>query len=220
MKLNLVPALSIQRELYAIPRGMARFWRYIETMTGRTDDIALPLMSMNPMTKPHVAARSARLSGRCGRSARRLDEPVSHGAATPLRAELKRRWMVVLAWSSERATPDSIRQQTLACAFRRAHFERHGTPRTLRERMRQEGLAATFAGMREGNLSEDDLRYSQDVLARYLDSTHYPTIVAALYGDEAARALGYTPLGLSARAGFGVAECEALLNATVPESAL
>ncbi|MSP14415.1 MAG: hypothetical protein EXR62_15865 [Chloroflexi bacterium] len=54
MDLTLIPLLQVQHELYEIPRGMERFNKYIAAMTGGTDDIALPLVSMNPMGKEHI----------------------------------------------------------------------------------------------------------------------------------------------------------------------
>lgn len=57
MKLKLLPALQTQRELYAMPRGFERFWKYIETLRGGTDDIALPIGAMNPMGHDHNAAK-------------------------------------------------------------------------------------------------------------------------------------------------------------------
>ncbi|MCB0062226.1 MAG: hypothetical protein KDE19_08930 [Caldilineaceae bacterium] len=45
----------------------------------------------------------------------------------------------------------------------------------------------------------------RQLLAPYLDSEHYPTCMAAIFGDEAARTLGYSPLGLSNYAGIAVA---------------
>ena len=57
MKLSLLPLLQIQRDLYALPRGFARFREYIKTMTDpETGDLALPLVAMNPMGKEHVPA--------------------------------------------------------------------------------------------------------------------------------------------------------------------
>src|SRR5262245_46238917 len=53
--LTLVPMLAVQRELYELPRGHARFRKYLAVMTGGTDDIVLPLQAMNPMGKEHVA---------------------------------------------------------------------------------------------------------------------------------------------------------------------
>ena len=57
MKLSFLPLLQIQRDLYAMPRGMERFREYIKTMTDpETGDLALPLVAMNPMGKDHVPA--------------------------------------------------------------------------------------------------------------------------------------------------------------------
>ena len=56
MKLTLVPLLHTERELYEMPLGWDRFKRYIWTVTGGGDDVDLfPLVSMNPMGKPHLA---------------------------------------------------------------------------------------------------------------------------------------------------------------------
>jgi hypothetical protein len=57
MKLSFLPLLQIQRDLYALPRGIERFREYIKTMTDpETGDLALPLVAMNPMGKEHVPA--------------------------------------------------------------------------------------------------------------------------------------------------------------------
>ena len=57
MKLSFLPLLQIQRDLYAMPRGMERFREYIKTMTdAETGDLALPLVAMNPMGKDHIPA--------------------------------------------------------------------------------------------------------------------------------------------------------------------
>lgn len=57
MKLEYVPLLKLQRELYDIPRGMDRFREYIATMVDpETRDMKLPLAPMNPMGKEHVSA--------------------------------------------------------------------------------------------------------------------------------------------------------------------
>jgi hypothetical protein len=59
-------------------------------------------------------------------------------------------------------------------------------------------------------LDAEEIDYSRAVLQPYLDSTVYPICFAAMYGDTAARALGYTPLGLSDWAGFAVAHADAI----------
>src|SRR5689334_17486646 len=57
MQISFLPLLQIQRDLYAMPRGMERFREYIRTMTdAETGDLALPLVAMNPMGKDHIPA--------------------------------------------------------------------------------------------------------------------------------------------------------------------
>ncbi|MBF2001937.1 MAG: hypothetical protein IGS38_14585 [Synechococcales cyanobacterium M58_A2018_015] len=57
MKIELVPLLQLQRDLYTIPRGQERFRTYLETIIN-TDGFDLevpPLVVMNPMGKDHIA---------------------------------------------------------------------------------------------------------------------------------------------------------------------
>jgi hypothetical protein len=63
MELELLPLLHVQRDLYAMPRDMARFHEYLKTMKGVSeDDIELaPLVLMNPMGKEHCLAAVERL---------------------------------------------------------------------------------------------------------------------------------------------------------------
>jgi hypothetical protein len=57
VKLEFVPLLQVQRDLYRLPRGMERFRAYIQTMVDpETKDVQLPLSPMNPMGKDHVPA--------------------------------------------------------------------------------------------------------------------------------------------------------------------
>lgn len=75
----------------------------------------------------------------------------------------------------------------------------------------QEGQAAAFSGATRPDLDDDDLAYSRAVLFPYLDATDLPTQFACLYGDASARAVGFTPLGLSPRAGYAVARRDTAL---------
>lgn len=53
-----VPILPILQELYRLPRGRARFDRYLALLKGDTDDVALPpLVPANPMAREHVSDR-------------------------------------------------------------------------------------------------------------------------------------------------------------------
>ena len=69
----------------------------------------------------------------------------------------------------------------------------------------QERYALRGAGPTTPTLDEDDLTYTSEVLREYMSATDRATIIAALFGDPAARDLGYRPLGLSPRAGLALA---------------
>jgi hypothetical protein len=58
MKIEFVPLLQLQRDLYSIPRGQERFRTYLETIINAdgSDLEVPPLAVMNPMGKDHVAA--------------------------------------------------------------------------------------------------------------------------------------------------------------------
>lgn len=61
-------------------------------------------------------------------------------------------------------------------------------------------------------LDADELAYTRAVITPHLDTKDQPTLIAWLFGDEAAHTLGYTPLGLSERAGFALALHDARLE--------
>ena len=55
MKLEFVPMLEVQRDLYRIERGSGRFHEYLQTMLDpETGELRLPLTMMNPMAKEHL----------------------------------------------------------------------------------------------------------------------------------------------------------------------
>jgi hypothetical protein len=58
MKIEFVPLLQLQRDLYNIPRGQERFRAYLETIldTDASDLELPPLVTMNPMGKDHIPA--------------------------------------------------------------------------------------------------------------------------------------------------------------------
>jgi len=117
----------------------------------------------------------------------------------------KRGWIVGALWSSEAPDRTTVRQEVEAAIHRAALVQRHGPAQTLRGMLDQEGAAMALAGCLAPALDEDDLLYTREVLEPLLDATSRATVIACLFGDEAARALGYAPLGLSHRAGLALA---------------
>jgi hypothetical protein len=243
MKLEYVPLLQVQRDLYKMPRGFERFQEYLRTMIDpNTGDLKLPLVAMNPMGKDHLPPFLDKLleMNADGEAARATSEAQSALASEPgnykvclvvsddlrggwtnrytteldyrfrQKAYYKRGWIAGILWTSETYTPEQVREEVQLCLFRVAYIQRHGYARTLSEMLAQESYAMSqtarrMAGSTAPALDPDDLAYTREVLATYLDKTDQPTVIAALYGDVAAQQLGYPPLGLSPRAGLALA---------------
>jgi hypothetical protein len=119
------------------------------------------------------------------------------------------RWVTVQVWTHVTPTFMYLRSQLRCAAVRAIWRGQHGGPVTLADMMAQEGAALRFGGGLFAGaplaLAADELDYTREVLAPYRHSDHWPSCFAALYGDEAAREVGFPPLGLSALAGLGVA---------------
>ena len=238
MKINYVPLLRLQRELYDQPPGPTRFRKYLRLITdARTSDLKLPLGGMNPMAKAHLpayldtllalnadaVADEAVKNARDGQGDFQVCVVVAddigggwtnrYAAEYACRAEpqtlYKRGWIVATLWASEAPTPEYVRQTVREAVFRAAYRQVHGTAQTLGEMLAQEGYALHNAGMTRPCLDADDIAYTRAVLSPYRDHTDRPTVIAALFGDAAAHDLGYRPLGLSARAGLALARHEA-----------
>jgi hypothetical protein len=238
MKLEFVPLLKVQRELYGMPRGMERFRAYLAQMIDpETRDLKLPLSGMNPMGKDHIpllldqylALDADRLAARAVAEAEShlvnvqgefkvalvLSDDAMGGWTNRYTSEFGRRfgtrayhrrgWLEAGLWTSEPAASETVREQVLATVYRAAHIEQHGFAHTLRDMLRQEGFAMARACCADPVLDSDDLAYTREVIAPHLNAKDYPTIMACLFGDEAARSLGYAPMGLSERAGLALA---------------
>jgi hypothetical protein len=120
-------------------------------------------------------------------------------------ATLKRKWLSGVLWSSEPAAALTARQAVLRAVYRAAHFQQYGPARTLRELMAQEGYAMAMAECTQPALEPDDLTYTSEVITPHLEARDQPTLMACLFGDAAARVLGYPQQGLSERAGQALA---------------
>ena len=238
MELTFVPLLHIQRELYAMPRGMERFREYIKTMTdAETGDLALPLVAMNPMGKDHVPALiddylalgAEEIAADAVRAAQAHGAKTDHALKVALvvsddlkggwtnrwaseyshrleyAAITKRGWLVGILWTSEPAAAQNVRDAVLTSIYRAEYLQTHAAPATLGEMLEQEGYAMARAGCITPQLDEDDLAYTRSVIRPHLGATDRATVIACMFGDAAAGALGYPPHGLSERAGLAMA---------------
>ena len=114
-------------------------------------------------------------------------------------------WITGVLWSSEPASERAVREAMLTAAYRATYRQRHGPARTLRDRLAQEGHVLAMAGCAGPTLDDEDIAYTREVLAPFLDATDMRTAVECLFGDDAGRTLGFTPRGLSPWAGLALA---------------
>lgn len=133
--------------------------------------------------------------------------------------ELKRGFATAYIWTGEETTAAMIRAEALSVIYRHCFKRRHGLPRTLREMLTLEGFASLFAGSTH-DLPRDELCRAQAIVAQHLDETAAPTTFPCLYGDEAALAVGYPPLGVPVWGGFAVASALARAERWEPLAAL
>jgi hypothetical protein len=102
----------------------------------------------------------------------------------------------VLFWQGEDVGADAVRAVATADVVRALWAARYGIPATVKDAVAQEGLALSLAG--RGGRFDDGAAKVFDVLA---DDTTLSSMVAFLYGDEAAAGMGFTPVGLGSRVG-------------------
>src|SRR5262249_47912666 len=112
-------------------------------------------------------------------------------------------------WSSEAPSVQSVRETMLAAVYRTAYIQRNGHASTIREMLAQEGSVMAQAGCTGPTLEDEDIAYTRDVLAPFLDAKDMRTCIECLFGDAAGRTLGFTPRGLSPWAGLALALADA-----------
>jgi hypothetical protein len=98
-----------------------------------------------------------------------------------------------------------VREETATAIHRMAHIRRRGAATTLGEMLDQEGTAMAVAACSGPTIDAEDLTYTREVIAPFLGATDRATVIACLFGDDAARTLGYRAHGLSSRAGLALA---------------
>jgi hypothetical protein len=164
----------------------------------------IPFNVNEPALRVYVALLDDRMGGWTDRT--RTEFRGRYGDDVAIRANNKRRFAGINCWTSETYSSDAIAWMTRDAVFRASHLLTRGPARSLRDMLRFDRACALFAGGHDApTLTPDDLAYTRDVLRPLRDATDQPTCLAALFGDDAARASGYPPLGLSPRAGQALA---------------
>jgi hypothetical protein len=118
---------------------------------------------------------------------------------------LKDDWLTCVLWSSEPASEKAVREAVLMAVYRAAYVQRHEPARTLQDMLTQEGHVMRAADCTGPLLDEEDIAYTREVLVPFQGAEDMRTCIECLFGDAAARTLGFTPRGLSAWAGLALA---------------
>jgi hypothetical protein len=208
-----------------------RFGAYVDAARDRR-----PVGGYNPMTSKPVLPTiesllaidaEARLADVARRTAERVgfdgDAVVHLTVATPgmwtdrLATEVHHRLTAaadpaeVLWWFDQRVDAAGFDAAVVAQTWRLITDRRHGRPVTLADAVAQEGTALALAGD-PGRLDA----VAADALDVLGDDEGLPTMVAFLYGDDAARAMGFTPIGLGDHVGYRHATALAHATRTEP----
>ncbi len=165
----------------------------------------LPVALYNPMTsKPVLETIEALLAIDAEAIAERFcgDHDLSITVATPglwtdriateIEYRLEKTVNTVFLWTGEEVSPDVVRRETIAQVVRIEH-----PARTARELAIREGLAYASGG--EAGEPDEAVAQALEIVG---DEASVPTAAALLYGDDAAKLLGFLPLGLADHAGY------------------
>jgi hypothetical protein len=209
----IVPTLEAMAEVYRQPTtGGAespRFKAYVALAD------KAPVSRYNPMTsKPVLDTIEALLAidaeGIAGELSGKHEMFITVAApgmwtdriATEVEHRLGEPTKQILLWTGEDTTADAVRRETIAQVIR---IERRA--RTTFEVAMREGYAYALSGD-DGEL-DTDVEAALKIVGR---DDSLPTKAALLYGDDVARTMGFVPLGLRDRAGYG--HCIALARAS------
>lgn len=118
---------------------------------------------------------------------------------------LKENWITGVLWSSEPATIRTVRETVLTTLHRIDYVRQNGPARVLRDMLTQEGQVLRAAGCAGPVLDAEEIDYTREVIAAFLEADDMRTCIECLFGDEAGRTLGFTPRGLSPWAGLALA---------------
>ena len=232
---TVVPTLQRMADIYRLPReGGAKSPRF--TAYHKVVGDVWGMSPSNPMAGPHAfeAVEGLLALGAeaiTAEAAREVVERLHHAGEVTLAVvlaapgmwtdrvanEVRHRTIderrpghgIVLQWTRELPTLGGVRREAMAEAIRVAWTAVHGPARTVRAVLGREGLAYALDEAPFAEMSEQERTALDNALQIIGDSTAPSEIVAIAHGDDAAVALGYSPLGLAVLAGVRWASARA-----------
>jgi hypothetical protein len=226
--IELVPTLATMAEIYRLPReggaNSPRFERYLELVPH-----VYGLAAYNPMAGPHALETTEQLLT-VGAEAVALDAAsevatlcrytdsitlavvlcAPGGWTDPLATEIEHRTTgrppsghgLVLHWTRVTPTTDHIRREAIAEAVRVMAVASLGHKESVATLLHREGLAYALGGNPYGPMTTEDGHAVRDAVEVLGASEAMGDMTAVLYGDAAAVALGWAPLGIGDHAGY------------------
>src|SRR5215467_14581465 len=215
-------------EIYRLPRegGAAspRFKRYLALVPRRYE-----LVAYNPMAGPHaletteqlLAINAEAVALEAAREAASLcsyRDPITlavvlcaPGAWTDrLTTEIEYRTSrrppsghgLILHWTRETPTAEQIRREAIAEAVRVMVVALRAGGESVASMLHREGLAYALGGNPYGPVTAEDEHAVGDAVDVLGSSKQMSDMTAVLYGDPAATALGWTPVGIGEHGGY------------------
>lgn len=226
--IELVPTIATMAEIYRLPRegGAAspRFKRYV-ALVPRLYGLA----AYNPMAGPHALETTEQLLAvdaeavaleAASEVANLCNYPdtitlavvlCAPGAWTDrLATEIQHRTTgrppagrgLVLHWTRETPTAEQIRREAIAEAVRVMAVAVLGRRESVASLLHREGLAYALGGNPYGLVTAEDEHAVRDAVEVLGASEEMGDMTAVLYGDAAAAALGWTPVGIDEHGGY------------------
>jgi hypothetical protein len=149
-----------------------------------------------------------------------IEANVLRRVPTPM---INRGWLAITYWAGEPVTEQKVREEALAGLYRFLFLMTHGAPDTLHDMMFLGGNALAFAGVSMLAMSESDLAKIDGIIKPHRNCDafcDFPTVFTCLFGDAAARHVGYDAMGLPPRAGCALSLAEIESTNLAPERAL
>lgn len=109
----------------------------------------------------------------------------------------------IMFWTGDAPSTEAIQREGAAEAVRTMWTSLHGPTLSLHAVLAREGMAYALSRATTSHAVVD--AHVSEAIKILGDTNNEGDIVAVLYGDEAAVALGYTPLGISEDAGYACA---------------
>lgn len=128
---------------------------------------------------------------------------------------------MVFHWTREPVEPAVLTREAAAETVRVMWTNEHGPATTVSAILAREGMAYAIASSPFGSPDAAEERAVSDGVEILAESTAPADMASILYGDPAADALGWQPLGIADRAGYrwAVARAEQLLATQGPATA-